>query len=386
MKALLEGCFRAALAELDPMASTRAALALRRQELQAAKRVRILAFGKAARPMALGAIGALQEIAPSCAIDGLVVPPEPDDRPLPPLLVVPGGHPLPSQGSFDAATRALELCRSADADTLALFLVSGGASSMLELPAVETPLAQWRAFYRELIGSGQGIAAINQRRTAASCVKGGLLARAARGAAARWTLAISDVPGSDLATLGSGPSIDGSSDPAAILLDNGDALAAVVRELEAHGVAAAVTTQWDEAECEAAASGLLAELQRRAERHGGPTALIAGGEVRVALPPDPGCGGRNSHFLLTCASRIEGQPVTVLSCGTDGIDGGSDAAGGIVDGRTGQRARARGLDPQAFLARFDSASLLAKLGDEIRTGPTGTNVRDVRILLAHGPS
>ncbi len=384
MKGLIAECFLAALRALDPAPAIHAALAARRSELLATRRVCCLSFGKAARPMAQAAIAALRELAPACAIDGLLVPPEPDDRPLPPLEVVPGGHPLPTQGSFDAAARALELCRRCDADTLALFLVSGGASSLLELPAVQTTLAEWRAFYRDLVGSGLGIAAINQRRTAASRIKGGQLAQAARAAKARWTLAISDVPGSDLASLGSGPSIDGSQDPATILLDNSHATVALVRLLEARGIAAHVVTTWDEAGCDEAAAGLWTALEQRAAGRRGPTAVVAGGEVRVALPPDPGCGGRNSHFLLTCASRIEGQPVTVLSCGTDGIDGGSDAAGGIVDGRTGQRARARGLDPQAFLARFDSATLLAKLGDAIRTGPTGANVRDVRILLAHG--
>ncbi|MBL8735336.1 MAG: hypothetical protein JNL12_02800 [Planctomycetes bacterium] len=112
-------------------------------------------------------------------------------------------------------------------------------------------------------------------------------------------------------------------------------------------------------------------------------ALVAGGELSVPLPPDPGTGGRNQQFALACARRIRGQPITVLSCGTDGIDGNSPAAGAIVDGTTMVRARRTFLDVHAAMRRCDAFPLLHALGDTVLTGPTGTNVRDLRVLLAH---
>ena len=124
--------------------------------------------------------------------------------------------------------------------------------------------------------------------------------------------------------------------------------------------------------------GRLRELREKSAR----VCLISGGEVTVRVSSG-GVGGRNQQFALACATRIAGESVTVLSAGTDGIDGNSIAAGAIVDGTTVARATARGLDPQAHLASFNAYSLFDALGDAIITGPTGNNLRDLRILFAY---
>jgi hydroxypyruvate reductase len=428
MKQVLAAAFASALRELAPGARVRDALRASRADLTSVQRIAIVAMGKAARPMAAAALDELRELAPRADVAGLCVPPEPDDAPLAPLDVIAGGHPLPTQGSFGAARRALAVCEAADAHTLVLFLVSGGASSLCELPLdAAASVTTWREFYRALVGSGAGIEDINAVRSAASATKGGKLAHAARRAHLQWTLAISDVPGSSIAALGSGPSIAGSfsregleralaheglraasllardaialgasadcAQPAnavralaTTLLDNATATEAAARAIAAHGYRVRVVNTFDEAPSDDAARSLLAELRSDAASHRQPVAIVAGGEVRVALPQRAGSGGRNQHFALQCAEAIAGEPIAVLSCGTDGIDGNSQAAGGVVDGSTTTRAHALGLDVAASLAAFDSSTLLAALGDTIVTGPTGTNVRDLRILLCHAPT
>ena len=427
MKHILAAAFHEALSRLAPGPRVREALRARCEDFAVCERITVVAIGKAARPMAEAAIDELRVIAKHARIDGLCAPPEPDATPLPPLAVVPGGHPLPTQGSFDAARIALELCAAADERTFVLFLVSGGASSLCELPldpneSVDT----WRAFYRALVGSGAGIEDVNAVRKAASATKGGKLAHAARRACMQWTLAVSDVPGGGLAALGSGPTIAGSFSRidleralrheglraaathahaaialgastnfahdaprharATMLLDDTVAVESAARAIADRGYRARIVRTFDESPSDEAARGLLAQLRSDATTHQAPVAIIAGGEVRVALPQTTGTGGRNQHFVLQCAEAIAGEGIAVLSCGTDGIDGNSLAAGGIVDGETVARARALGRDVKTSLAAFDASSLLAALGDTIITGPTGTNVRDLRILLCHAPT
>jgi hydroxypyruvate reductase len=138
---------------------------------------------------------------------------------------------------------------------------------------------------------------------------------------------------------------------------------------------------WDYAAAADYLLGRLRELRKRAGR----VCLISGGEVTVKVA-DGGVGGRNQQFALDCVGKIAGENITVLSAGTDGIDGNSTAAGAIVDGTTMERAKASGLDPQFYLAGFNAFPFFEKLGDAILTGPTGNNLRDLRILLAHSCS
>lgn len=393
--------------------------------------VALIAFGKAARSMAASALGVL----PAHRVRGLLAAPGPDAAPLPPLQAIAAGHPLPDAGSFAAARAALELCRSARATEHVVFLVSGGGSALLELPYDDRiDVDAWRTFYRALVGCGADIERINAIRRRVSAVKGGRLALAAAGAAGQTTVLVRDVPGG-WGDIASGPTwLADADDPDTRWLDD-DALA---REIDALGLRAALPTQladdlargallpppaipdrlWSkcawltlldesharafaaaamrdagfvvDAEADAddltvdAASGLL--LQRladlRAANPGRKVAVVTTGELAVKLPQQPGTGGRNQQFALACAVRIAGTPIAVLSAGTDGIDGSSSAAGAVVDGTTVQRAAAAGLDVAAALRRCDAHPLLAAVGDVIATGPTGTNVRDVRVLAA----
>jgi hydroxypyruvate reductase len=429
VKDRLRANFAAVLRELDPTPAVRTALQSRHAELVTVRDVLVLALGKAARPMATAAAAELRAIAPKATVRGLVVVPEPDDRALPPFEVLAGGHPLPTAGSFAAARRALQLCHEASSQTFVLFLISGGASSLCELPLDDSiSLASWREFYRALVGSGAGIEAINTVRKFVSATKGGKLAAAAHRAHSQWTLAIGDVPGDDLSALGSGPSLGCDTTLAEFrevllrhdllqtvplplraraaiadlppllqrdapcmahsrafsLLDNDVAVAAAQLQALGNGFRTVVVRDADELQSHEAAAHLLAVLRDEVAHAAGPVAVIAGGEVRVALPAQVGTGGRNQHFALQCAIAIAEEPITVLSCGTDGIDGNSTAAGALVDGTTIARARARGLDVDAALRTFDAFPLLHALGDTVITGPTGTNVRDVRILVHSG--
>src|SRR5262249_27845886 len=148
-----------------------------------------------------------------------------------------------------------------------------------------------------------------------------------------------------------------------------------------HGFGAEIDHRCDDWDYARAADYLLDRL-RALKRGIARACLVSGGEVTVKVPPQSGSGGRNQHFALYCAQKIAGENITVLSAGTDGIDGNSAAAGAVADGTTLQRAQKAGLDPAAHLTGFNSAPLFQKLGDSIETGPTGNNVRDLRVLMA----
>lgn len=387
----------------------------------------VIAFGKAARPMASALLASLPK---ATAVRGLLVPPAPDEAPLDPLTVIPGGHPLPTDDSVRAARAALALARSAGPTDDIVFLVSGGGSAMLELPAIDgVPVAAMRELYSRLVGCGGDIVEINTVRRWFSAVKGGRLAAAARRARFVTTLAVSDVPEDQPAALASGPAIADSStvDDCRAVLDRFDlwnhvpealrralragALPAPLRDgdellrrsehreilanrhareaLTRHVAALDIETTEDlgvdDLPFDVAAHRLLDRVDEMAQqRPDRPVALLTGGEVTVRLPATPGVGGRNQQFVLACVERIAGRPITVLSAGTDGIDGNSDAAGAVADGTTLERARAAGLDPGEHLRRCNAQPLFEALGDTVVTGPTGQNVRDLR-LIVHTP-
>ncbi len=383
----------------------------------------VIAFGKAARRMA----GELPKILPETPMRGLVVPPEQDAAPLPPFEVIAGGHPLPTAGSLHAGRRALALARSARPDETVLFLISGGGSAMLEAPADDAvTLHELRALNQGLIASGAKIEDINTVRRHLSALKGGRLGLAAAAAKWRRTMVISDVPKDATPAIASGPTVQEHStlDDCREILDSyslwplvptvlqqrmqrGDLpppmppMHAVARAsdmillLNEHHARAAATTAatghgWIvDSECdvddwpyEKAAEHLLQRLEELHQAHPRKrVAVVTTGELSVTLPSSPGIGGRNVQFALHCATRIEGQKITVLSCGTDGIDGNSPVAGAITDGNTVARARGLGLDVNQHLARCDAFPLLDALDDCLKPGPTGTNVRDIRVLV-----
>jgi len=276
---------------------------------------------------------------------------------------------------------------------------------------------------RQLVGSGATIRQINAVRKHLSAVKGGRLASAA-GAATKLTLLISDVPADALDALASGPTLPDSttvaetlrliaeflpSPPASlreslakmnetpkpgdaafensrhvVLLDNAALLEAAKQAAERRDYAVAIDNACDDWDYETAAAYLLgrsADLTRQ----NGKTCLLSGGEVTVRLSASAGAGGRNQQLALFAAGALP-PGTTLLSAGSDGIDGNSPAAGAVVDETTYVRARRKSLDPAASLDRFDAFPLLDELGDTILTGPSGNNLRDVRIVLTDGGS
>jgi hydroxypyruvate reductase len=165
------------------------------------------------------------------------------------------------------------------------------------------------------------------------------------------------------------------------VLSNVSAQKAAVEQAAIKGFAIQIDNSCDDWDYRKAADYLLERL-RELRKGVSRVCLISGGEVTVTVDGNPGAGGRNQQFALYCAERIQGESISVLSAGTDGIDGNSPAAGAVADGTTVARANAKGLSTEAALAGFDAFPLFDALGDTIMTGDTGTNVRDVRVLLA----
>ena len=335
-----------------------------------------------------------------------------------------GGHPTPTAESIRAAAAILKSLNSLNAASLAIFLLSGGGSSIVEKPADdEISLPDLVATYGALVHCGAPIAEINAIRKHLSAVKGGRLAQAAY-PALQVSVLVSDVPDSTPDALASGPTMPDSTsihdceriaakygliaqfpssvanlfrqhaleetpksdDPAFVrarwwsVLSNKVAVEEAAAAATRAGFAVEVDNACDDWDYEKAAGYLLdrlRELRRAVSR----VCIISGGEVTVNVR-DGGVGGRNQQFALACAEKISGDEVTVLSAGTDGIDGNSPAAGAVVDGSTVERAGG----PQRVrdaLSAFNAYPTFASLGDAVLTGPTGNNLRDLRILLAY---
>jgi glycerate 2-kinase len=336
-----------------------------------------------------------------------------------------GGHPTPTAESIRAASATLKTLDAQPPTALVIFLLSGGGSSILEKPIdEEISLDDLVATYRALVHSGAPIAEINAVRKHLSAVKGGRLAKAAS-PAQQVSVLVSDVPENAQDALASGPTMPDSttvedcyklaekydlmaqfppstrelfsrraleetpkSDDAAFqrarwwtVLSNQTAVEKASIAAEKAGFIVHVDNSCDDWDYQRAAEYLL-KLLRELRKQFSPVCLISGGEVTVKVT-NGGVGGRNQQFALACAEKIAGENITVLSAGTDGIDGNSPAAGAVADGSTLERARAKSLDLRAALEKFDAYPLLSSLGDAIETGPTGNNLRDLRILLAY---
>ena len=387
-------------------------------------RLIVLAGGKAAGAMAETAEAFYRPQMPAERIAGLAVARHGYGRPTRLIRMIEAGHPVPDEASLTAAGDILALAESAGPDDLVLALMSGGASANWVAPAHGLSFADKQAVNRALLRSGAGIGEMNTVRKHLSRIKGGRLARAA--APARIvTLAISDVPGDDPAVIGSGPTVPDPTtlaDARAIVakynlpiddavrraLDDprnesckpGDPAFARARfELIARPKAsheAAVKVARDagyetialgadlegEARDVAAAHARMA-LQARAEgRH---LAILSGGELTVTVRGN-GRGGPNQEYALALAALLKDMPdVAALAADTDGADGGagsaSDPAGAVIDATTFAKLKSLALDPQAYLANNDATGFFALTGDLLLTGPTLTNVNDVRVIL-----
>jgi glycerate 2-kinase len=387
-------------------------------DLAAARRVRVAAVGKAAGGMAAHA----QPWGPFA--EAVVVAPHAVD--IPGFASVVGTHPEPGEGSVEAGERLMRLARDTMPEDLLLVLLSGGASALAELPAV--PLADLQRATQLLLASGADIHEVNCVRKHLSLLKGGRLLQAARGRVV--VLAISDVEGDDLAAIGSGiaaPDPTTYDDALDVLRrhDLADAVPRSVRErlhegakglhaetlkpgdaalerLSAHvlasnadvlraGARAAAELGYDTHVVHEGLQGLARETGRRVAQtardlaHGSPSAsrptcLLYGGETVVRIQ-GAGLGGRNMETALAAVDGLSGLDAVLACVGTDGRDGPTDAAGAIVDGMTRARAEAHGLVAEDYLQENDSYHYFEALDDLVKTGPTGTNVRDVAVLL-----
>jgi glycerate 2-kinase len=391
-------------------------------DLSACSSMFVVAIGKAAHAMAASLRSFLPESYP---FRGVVAAPTKPEVPVPGLQYFVAGHPNPNEDSWRSAEAILALLRGADERSVVFFLLSGGGSALTELPIVPgMRLEDLQAANHALVTCGAPIEAMNTVRRHLSAVKGGRLALAAS-RATKVTLAVTDVPVGKEHALASGPTVPDPStvedtnrvleqyglrtkfpdalvrwldagkmpetpkpgDPAfhnahfQILLGMHDLFHAAHHASEARGYITCCDNSTDDWPVGDAANALLKKLDEwKAENPGQRVALIADGELSSPVTGN-GIGGRNSAFVLSCVEKIAGRRITVLSAGTDGLDGNSPAAGAVAEGETLARAEALGLDPSAAFRQSDAYTFFEKLGDAVLTGPTGNNLRDLRILL-----
>lgn len=384
-------------------------------------RLLVIAIGKAAHTMAEALVNQV-----GARVAGFVVSPVNPLQRLAQFVYFHGGHPVPNEDSIRAATAIQSVLEVLDQSSLVIYLLSGGGSAALERPIFsQISLDDLIATYAALVNCGAPIAAINAIRKHISAVKGGRLAQAAE-PAQQVSIMVSDVPDNQLDALASGPTMPDSStttqcyeivrkynllpklpptvrvifeqkllqetpkytDSAFVharwwpILSSGIAAKSAAAFAAAQGFAVEIDNSCDDWEYGMTADHLLTKL-RKLRAGASKVCLISVGEVTVKVPKNSGIGGRNQQFVLYCAEKIAGENITVMSAGTDGIDGNSKSAGAIADGTTVERARSQGLHPRKSLSTFDTGTLFDALGDSIVTGPTGNNVRDLRVLLAY---
>ena len=397
-ESILRRAFERAVARADP------ALSLARHLPEPpAGRTFAAAAGKAA-----GSMAAALEAAWPGPLEGIAVTRYGHGVPCSRIEVVEAGHPLPDDAGRAAAGRILEAARGLGPDDLFLFLASGGGSALLTVPLPGISFETKQAVTARLLASGASIHEINAVRKHMSAVKGGRLAAAAF-PARTVTLAISDVPGDDPATIASGPTVPDPTvlaDAARVLAAYGvapvDGMEETPKALERSefrliatprecllGAAPDGLPAWllsDRIEGEAREAGkVMAGIALHARAFGAPfpppCLLLSGGETTVTVRGE-GKGGRNLEFLLGLALALDGAPgIHAIACDTDGIDGASGCAGALLRPDSLSRARALGLDPAECLRANDAHAVFAALGDLVVTGPTLTNVNDFRAIL-----
>ncbi len=401
--------------------------------LSALKHLRVIAIGKAAVPM-LEALLARLPVPSTCELAGVLVAPQPPAGLPDTIQFFAGGHPSPNQASFAGAAAALAIAQAVaelpPEQALCLFLISGGASAMVELPLDPSiSLDDTIAFHRSLVHSGANIVEMNCVRKHFSAIKGGRLAQAA-GHARKLSLLVSDVPPTHLDALASGPTLadpttiadcreilaryalldlparlpesvrrffqspdlpetpkPGELDsPAITLLDSAELARSAQARAAALDFHAIIDNRCDDWPFDRAALYLLDRLRTLHQDHPR-CCVISTGELSVPVPQFHDAashiGGRNQHLALHLATQLENHasPVAILSAGSDGIDGNSPAAGAVIDAQTIPDASSRESALRS-LAAFDSSPWLAAHNATIVTGPTGQNLRDLRILLA----
>jgi glycerate 2-kinase len=439
MRTEAEELFIRALDSVDAYRKTKHSLKLRGKSLSACdvlgrrveldlkrfKRILVLGFGKAAASMARG----IEEILHDRISGGVIIVNSARDVTLKRIEIVEAGHPLPDARSIKGTGRIVQLARNAGAQDLVICLISGGGSALCSLPCEGIELSALRQLTGQLMNCGASIVEINAVRKHLSQTKGGQLARLVY-PGTLLTLIISDVVGDRMDVIASGPT---APDPTTfqdaqrvlekygvlekasvsirqhlkqgiegqiretpkrgeqelqnttnlIIAHNLTALRTIAKEARKRGYNSFILSSMIEGDTRLAAqvfSNMIRELAARTSARK-PLCITAGGEMTVKVH-GPGKGGRNTDFCLALASMIEGmENVVILSAGTDGIDGATDAAGAMIDGATSMRAAEQGLDIDIALAENDSYTLLNKLDTLLVTGPTGTNVMDIQMVL-----
>jgi glycerate 2-kinase len=417
-----ERIFMAALRAVDPYAAVKA----QKERLVSAfeaggfRRLMVVGFGKASYPMAL----AMEDTMGDLIESGIIITKygHLGKRTLQRIKAIEAAHPVPDESGERAAKELLAMLEGASGDTLVVCLISGGGSALLAAPADGVTLSDKQAVTSALLRAGADINELNAVRKHISLVKGGRLVRAAHPARV-ISLIISDVIGDPLDVIASGPTSSdastwqdalgvirkyGINSPANVvrLIEDGAAgavpdspkpgdplfervknmiigsnrmaLTAARDEAEALGFEAEILTDSLSGEAREAARKLASESSDKGPE---PRCLIAGGETTVTVKGS-GKGGRNTELALAFSLAIEGKEgITLLAAGTDGTDGPTDAAGAIVDCTTARKARAMGIEPRDYLENSDSYTFFDRAGGLLRTGPTGTNVMDIDIIL-----
>jgi hydroxypyruvate reductase len=425
--------YDAAIGGADPAQATARAIAS--LAIPQDRRILLFAVGKAAASMANAAVESLLKSLHQIA-GGIVVSPEQERTPYPTVVALRGDHPVPGRQSFAAAARIGELAAGKRANDVVMVLVSGGASSLVAAPLRNHTEQDLTALYQSLLGSGLDIASMNVIRKRFARWGGGRLALALA-PAATFCLAVSDVPGDDISIIGSGPC---AADPSTATQVSGileaaglsrslaaahrDYLLSVSRGVSpetpklGHPAFAHVTsrviatnrTALDSAAVAAMARGMAVEIVEdqlegaaadagaqiarkliaaRATRNGAAKCVIWGGETTVSVGDSPAAvaGGGRCQELVLAAARVLGEAgdaasgIRLLAAGTDGRDGVTEAAGGVVDRGTWQAMQQAGVDPARALDRHESTLALAAVNAVIPRRRTGTNVMDVVIGL-----
>jgi glycerate 2-kinase len=405
--------FRAAVRAADPRQAVLAHVKIdgsalvvgkRRYKLADFDRIRVIGAGKAGARMAQ----ALERLLGRRITDGWINVSKGGTLRLRRIVLHEAGHPIPDQRGVEGAHRIAQIARESGRRDLLICVISGGASALMPLPASGVTLARKKEITRRLLASGANIHEINTVRKHMSAIKGGHLAELAHPATV-VTLILSDVIGDDLSAIGSGPTVPDwttCADAASVLRryripsspltetpkrlaaiqnlivgsnrQSIDTAAAKARELGYRPIVLSTTIDGETREIARMHAALVREAMARGYSR---MCFLSGGETTVTIR-GKGLGGRNQEFVLAAIMALEKTSgVTILSAGTDGIDGPTDAAGAVADSSTLLRACALKLDARRFLDDNDSYHFFQRVGGLVNTGPTGTNVMDVRILL-----
>lgn len=435
MRRSAQAIFSAALEAADPVEALLRHVRLqgdtllaggRRYRLSSFDKIQVIGAGKAGAKMA----AALERLLDKRIAGGLVNVKYGHTTELRRVELNECGHPVPDEAGVRGARRIAEIAARAGERDLLLCVMSGGASALLPLPEPPVTLAEKQAVTRLLLASGASIHEINALRKHISAVKGGQLARLAHPAAV-LSLLLSDVIGDNLDVIGSGPTAPDASTfgsaqavlekyaiadriPESVRARIGagargeiaetpkpgdrvfarvnnvvvgsnrlavDAAARKARQLGFRPLVLSTRIEGETREVARMHAAIAREIGDSGLPLKAPACVISGGETTVTLRGS-GLGGRNQEFVLAAAIDLAGsENIVVLSGGTDGTDGPTDAAGAIADGRTLERAAAAGRDAHRFLEDHDSYRFFEPLGDLLKTGPTGTNVMDIRLLL-----